>query len=175
MGNQASKLAAMATLLGAGLLLAGCAGGSGAPLDPVTVREVIDYQLYVIQTGMEREDPALASTPISDRFSMANEVSARYTDANWEGRGPSGFRGFLADTFDLHANISFELLLIDVIQEGDLATATVEANWRSQRTDSVPPGQYISEEVDYFFFERTGAAWRLLRWQETPDPPPPFE
>jgi hypothetical protein len=156
------------------LVLAGC-GTGGAPVDPQSVRDLLDYQLFVIQTGMEREDIALASTPIDERSTMDNNVCARYADRNWDGRGPQSFRSFLNDAFNLHANIDCELLLKDVVLEGDLATATVEATWHSQRTDTVPPGQYAAENDDYFFFQRSGAAWRLLRWQETPDPPPPFE
>jgi len=156
----------------AALLLSGC-GTSGAPSDPQTVRDLLDYQLFVIQTGIEREDLSMASTPIGDRFTLANDVCARYADRNWEGRGPQSFRSFLNDSFNLHANIDFELTLVDVVQQGDLATATVQSAWRSQRTDSVPPGQYVTHDEDYFFFQREGAGWRLLRWQATPDPPPP--
>jgi hypothetical protein len=156
------------------LALAGCSTG-GAPVDPQSVRELLDYQLFVIQTGMERENVQLASTPIDDRFTMDSNVCIRYSDLGWDGRGPQSFRSFLSNTFNLHANIGFELILKDMVQEGDLATATVQTSWRSQRTDIVPPGQYAVETDDYFFFQRSGAAWRLLRWQETPDPPPPFE
>lgn len=173
MGSISSKLAAVtASILG--LMLCACST-HGAPLDPQQVRQLLDYQLFVLQTGLEREDIALASSPIDDRFTMANSVCARYADRNWEGRGPSSFRNFANDCFNLHANISCELILIEVQQDGDLATALVEATWRSQRTDNVPPGQYFVQEQDYFFFQRKGSAWRLLRWQETPDPPPPFE
>jgi ketosteroid isomerase-like protein len=145
----------------------------GAPLDHSNVREVVDYQLFVLQTGVERGDIALASLPIDDRFTMDNTVAARYSDRNWEGRGQSSFRSFLNDTFNLHGNIEFELQLGNLQQDGNLATATVNASWRSQRKDSIPPGQYLSIETDYMLFQRKGSAWRLLRWQQTPDPAAP--
>ena len=152
--------------------LAGC-GASSSPLDPVQLRGLLSSELTILATGLERQDPQLASEPINDNFSMDNNVAVRYQDTAWAGTGPSAFLTFVNSVFTLQANITVSLDLQDVQQTGDVATATVHVVWNSTRTDSVPPGHYTSDSTDYFFFRRRAAGWRLLRWQETPAPVPP--
>jgi hypothetical protein len=165
----------LACLLSSLLGLNACGPTTAAPTDPIAVRNLLQQELYQLQTGLERSDAILASAMIDDRFTMDNNVSARYRDTGWSGSGVATFRGFLNDVFNLQANISANLFLADVVIDGDLATASVSLDWHSQRTDTVPPGQFASLNHDYFFFRRRGAAWLLLRWQEVPTPPPPFD
>jgi hypothetical protein len=153
--------------------LAGC-GASSAPPGPVELRDLLNSELTRLATGLERQDALLAAEPIDDDFGMQNNVAARYSDANWSGSGPSGFLAFLNNVFNLHANIQVSLEMSDLQQTGDLATATVHVVWNSTRTDAVPPGHYTADNVDYFFFRRRAAGWRLLHWQETPAPVPPL-
>ena len=172
--------AAIGRVLLLALLVAGLSscGGSTAPLDPIQLRSLLTQELLIISTGIERQDPLLASQPLDNDFHMDDNVAIRYQDSAWGGpdvKGPAPFLAFLNKVFGLHANIVMTLELSDVQQTGDLATASVHVVWNSTRTDNVPPGHYTADDHDYFFFRRRAEGWRLLRWQETPAPPPPFE
>jgi hypothetical protein len=156
------------------LLLAGGCGASSAPRDPVQLRGLLEHELVLLQTGLERQDALLASSPVDDAFTMDPNVAVRYLDKAFEGNGPSAFLAYTNKVFALHANISLSLTLIDLQQTDDLATATVHVVWNSQRTDTVPPGHYTADNMDYFFFRRHPAGWRLLNWKEIPAPAAPI-
>jgi hypothetical protein len=156
------------------LLCSACSGNVGID-DPHAIRSIVLQELLQLETGIERGDTLRASSIVADAFTMDNNVATRYRDSDWSGSGVASFRSFLNDVFHLHDNIELDFSLGDLVVEGDLATATVTVDWHSQRTDVVPPGQYVARSTDYFFFQRTAGSWLLLKWREVPAPPPPFD
>jgi hypothetical protein len=162
----------LTTALLACLALTGCFGSSAAPLDVGSVRSAIAAQIDRLRTGIEREDPLLASQIVSDRFVMNPNIGIRYLDDGWpdNGVGISAFRGFFADVFELHANIDQSFELRDVQLVGSVASARVYNQFFSSRTDRVPPEGYTASGWDWLIFELQGASWVLIRWDEAPAP-----
>ncbi|MCH7472627.1 hypothetical protein IIA79_06715 [bacterium] len=166
---------ALALLL---IALAACRGASGPPVDYDAVRAAVVSALGIINIGIEREDPILASQPLSELFTMGGNVAIRYSDEIFpegEGAPRSGialFRGFFADAFEVHANIFHSFTLIELDLSGEVATATVEVEFNSLRVDRNPPENHVASGTDYLVFQLEGGAWRLVSWDEVP---PPFE
>lgn len=154
------------------LALSACSGGAGAPLDEPGVTALLRQHLQLIAEGVSREDPFLASQPVSELFVMGNNIAVRFRDAGWENSGIGAFRSFFATVFDLHENILLELELLEVDIVGDVATAKVKVDFNSVRVDRVPPENVTSSSEDYMLFQREAGAWLLIRWDEVPPPPP---
>ena len=154
------------------LTLVACGNAGTAPLDLESVRAVLLAALDVLNTGVEREDPILASQPISDRFSMNNNIAVRYLDEGWTGKGAGKFREFFDEVFEIHANIEQQLVLIEVDLQGEVATARVGVDFSSLRVDRTPPENHTASGEDYFIFEREDGSWRLIRWDEALVMPP---
>ncbi|GEM_PF-2119358 len=150
------------------LALAACGGAATAPLDISEVRAALANSLSLLATGIEREDPLLASQPVSERFVMGGNIAVRYRDEGWSGEGIGSFRDFFASVFELHANIGQSLTLRDVELIGDVATARVHNEFVSSRVDRVPPENYTAAGWDWLVFEREAAGWLLISWDEAP-------
>jgi hypothetical protein len=150
------------------LALAGCIGSSSVPMDVADVRAALQANLHTLATGIEREDPILASQIVSERFVMNNNIGIRYLDDGWTGEGIGPFRSFFEKVFEVHANIDQSFELRDVEQVGMVATARVYSELISSRTDRVPPEGYTAAGWDWFIFELQGASWVLIRWDEAP-------
>ena len=156
------------------LALGACSSAATAPLDIDEVRTALASSIGIIATGIEREDPLLASQPVSDRFTMGNNVAVRYRDQGWNDQwvGVGRFREFFTSVFEIHANIEQTLDLRDVELIGDVATARVHNEFLSSRVDRLPPENFTAAGWDYFVFEREAGGWRLLSWDEAPEPEP---
>lgn len=152
--------------------LTACASSATAPLDIDEVRTALEANLDILATGIEREDPLLASQPVSEKFVMGGNIAVRYRDEEWSGEGIGSFREFFAGVFELHANIGQTLTLRDVELIGDVATARVHNEFVSSRVDRVPPENYTAAGWDWLVFEREAGGWRLISWEEAPAPEP---
>jgi len=160
------------------LLLAACGVSQTAPVDIASVRALLTQEVAIIALGINREDPVLASQPVSDRFLMGANVAGRYRDQPFDGRGVAAFRVFFGGTdgvFGVNANIEQTMVLTDVeLQGDDLAAAVVFTNFSSVRVDKTPP-EIVPPQIepwrDLFVFQREGGAWRLINWDEAPLPP----
>jgi hypothetical protein len=150
-------------LLCCGLLI-GCAGSGTAPLQFDEVRAVVLHNLSIIETGINAEDIFLASQPISDQFTMDNNVATRYS-TEWTGVGVGEFRNFWNRVFLDNANIEFRVELTELELSGDIATALCNTDYAAQRPDVVPPEIRVATDSDYLQFERSGGRWLLRRWE----------
>lgn len=156
------------------LALAACSSAATAPVDIGEVRAALANSLGIIATGIAREDPLLASQPVSDRFTMGNNVAVRYLDQGWNEQwvGIGKFREFFSGVFEIHANIEQLLTLRDVELIGDVATARVRNEFISSRVDRLPPESFTATGWDWLVFEREAGGWRLISWEEAPAPEP---
>ena len=153
------------------LLLLGCGSSTTAPLEADAVRSVILANLAIIEAGFNSEDIFLASQPISDQFTLDNNVATRYGQPWPEAdRGPGKFRDYLNFVFQLNANIEFSLVLTDLDLSGDIATAHCSTDYASQRPDVIPPEIQVATTDDFLQFEREGGRWLLRRWEVQPEP-----
>jgi len=152
------------------LVLTGCLSSTSIPLGIGEVRSALAANLLTLATGIEREDPLLASRIVSERFEMDNNIGIRYLDDGWSGTGIGAFREFFSKVFEVHANIDQRFDLRDVEQVGNVATARVFSEFFSSRTDRVPPEGYTASGWDWLIFELDGASWVLIRWDEAPLP-----
>lgn len=160
------------------LLLSACGVSQTAPTQIAAVRALLLQEVAIIALGINREDPILASQPVSDRFLMGPNVASRYRDQPFDGRGVAAYRVFFGGTdgvFAVNANIEQTLALTDVELQGiDLAAAVVFSNFSSVRVDKTPP-EIVPPQIepwrDLLVFQREGGAWRLISWDEAPLPP----
>ena len=164
------------------LALSACSGSTGTPDDLEAVRAVVLQSLSLLTEGLQREDAALASQPIGERFYMGPNVALRYSGEAPGGLGIGPFRAYLTGVFAVQANISCQLELLDLQPQpaaaasrsvsgvGDVVWATVQVTFNSVRVDSAPPQNFTAEYTDYFVFERDSGAWLLERWDEVPPP-----
>jgi len=150
-------------------MLFGCGGSSTAAQEYDAVRLVILNNLAIIQHGINAEDIFLASQPVSDQFTMDNNVATRYA-AEWTGKGVGEFRNFWNGVFISSANIDFTIVLTELILSGDIATAYCSTNYTSQQPDIIPPEIKVSSENDFLQFERVAGQWLLRRWEAEPEP-----
>lgn len=163
------------------LALAACSGSSGTADDLASVRAVALDALALLAEGLQREDTALASQPIGERFAMGPNVGL-WGGEQMAGAGVGPFRAYLVSLFAVNANISCKLVLQDLQPQpdpgkqttgvGDVVWATVKVTFNSVHVSSAPPQNFTAEETDYFVFERDNGAWLLERWDEVPPPPP---
>lgn len=149
------------------LLLAGC-GASVGPLTEPEIRAAVVAAFAELDTGIEREDPYLASHPAAELFHMGNNIAVRYTDGEFSGSGPAALRGLFSNAFKLHANILHETSLLDLSITGDVATAKTSIEFDSLRVDKVPPENFTSTSYDTFVFILEKGNWKILAWDETP-------
>jgi hypothetical protein len=163
------------------LLLAACGVSQTAPTEIAAVRALLTQEVAIIALGINREDPIMASQPVSDSFTMGGNVATRYGNQGWGGTGVNGvawFRAFFGGTggaFAVNANIEQTMQLTDVELQGtDLATAVVYTNFSSVRVDKTPP-EIVPPQIepwrDLMVFQREGGAWRLITWDWEPLPP----
>ncbi|MCB1219733.1 MAG: hypothetical protein H7A35_11765 [Planctomycetales bacterium] len=153
------------------ILPAGCTSSYSAPLEIEDVRSVLEHNIRLIEAGINGEDVFLASQPISEQFTMDNNVAVRYS-SEWTGEGVGSFRNFWAKVFEDNANIQFELVMVGLELDGDIATAHCTSDYTSQMPDIVPPEVRVATDNDYLQFERQNGEWLLRRWEFRPDPEP---
>jgi len=153
-------------------LAIGCSGSHTVPTDVLGVRQVLQESLNLMAFGFEQEDYFLASQPVSERFTMNNNVAVRYHPDGWgEVQGVGKFREFLLKVFELHANIEQQFEITGVELNGELANANTNVIFNSARTDTVPPEAHTAPGEDLFIFEKENGAWKLIRWDEQPEHP----
>jgi hypothetical protein len=146
-------------------------GGAQTPATEIeSVRDMVQLEVDILATGIEREDSSLASQPVSAEFVMGNNVAIRYHSDGWNGSGIGKFRDFMEKVFDRHANIQQILNVREVFLSGDVAYARVYNEFSSVRTDRVPPEFYITDGWDLLIFERVDGGWQLRRWDEGEEP-----
>jgi hypothetical protein len=157
-------------------VLAACSSAQVAPFDIADVRANLENAVSIVETGFNREDPILASQPVGSSFTMDGNVAVRYRDGGWNSGwvGIGKFREYCNGVFGVHANIIMEMTVTDVMMTGDLATAIVQVDFYSMRSDRTPPENHTASGIDYLVFERDTGSWLLRRWEEKP-PPPVFE
>jgi len=153
------------------LALAACGGAGTAPLDETAVRALLTDELEIIAEGLNREDPVLASQPVSDLFVMGNNIAVRYLDAGWTGQGVGSYRAFFDASLAVYDNILQKFELTDLQVTGDVAVARVQQDFSAVRIDRAPPENVTASSEEYFIFEREDGAWLLIRWDEVPPPP----
>jgi len=149
------------------LLVAGC-GASVGPITEPEVRAAVLEAFSKLDSGIEREDQFLASSPAAELFHMGNNIAVRYTDAEFSGAGPSALRSLFTTTFALHANILHETSLLDLTLNGEVATVNAQIEFDSLRVDKVPPENFTSNSFDTFVFVLEKGGWKILAWDETP-------
>jgi hypothetical protein len=156
-------------------MLAACGGAAGAPTDIVSLRPVLADAIATIELGINREDPYLASRPVSDRFTMGGNIAARYFGAWSDQQGIAAFRTFFGGAggvFECNADIEQTLELTDLDLLGtDLAQGIVLDSFSSVHVGDGPPEINPPPPAPYrdlFVFEREGGAWRLILWDEAP-------
>ena len=154
------------------LLLTAC-GASAGPQTEAEIQAAVLAALVELDTGIEREDPFLASHPAAEQFRMSNNIAVRYTDGEFSNSGPAALRGLFSTAFALHANILHETTLQDFVINGDVATATVEIQFNSLRVDKVPPENFTATSSDILVFILERGNWKILAWDETPTEQPP--
>jgi len=152
------------------LVLAACSGARSAPLDIAQVRAALTNEISILATGINREDPLLASQPVSPRFTMDGNIAMRYHQDGWDGEGIGKFREFFAKVFTVHANIDQRFEIRDVNLTGEVAYVRVYNDFLSSRTDVTPPENYTAAGWDWLVFELDGGQWLLIRWDEAPEP-----
>jgi hypothetical protein len=155
-------------------ILMACGSTSDVPLDITEVRVALIHQLGILATGINREDPMLASQPISERFRMDNNIAVRYHPDGWKtnDEGVGKFREFFSKAFEIHANIDQRLELRDLELTGEVAAARVWNWFVSSRTDRTPPENFTASGWDWLVFELDSGVWRLISWDEAPEPEP---
>ena len=151
------------------LLACSCSGSETAPVEIDEVRRVILQNIDIIEAGINGEDVFLASQPVSDQFTMDNNVATRYFN-EWQGEGVGAFRNFWSNVFIEDANIEFVLEMEGLELSGDIATALCTTDYTSQRPDIVPPEVKVATDNDYLQFERVRGRWLLRRWELRPEP-----
>jgi len=151
--------------------LTGCGSARTAPVDLDTVRAALSAALQQLDTGINREDPLLASQVIGKSFVMGSNISIRYLDAPWEGQGPVTFQDFFQAVFTNHANIFHQLVLTDIELAGDIAIARVQVQFNSTRIDRSPPESNFADGEDLCVFQREQGSWLLIDWSEAPPLP----
>jgi hypothetical protein len=155
------------------LALSGCTASSADPSDASSVRSAVEAALSLIELGLEREDATLASQPVDEEFILGGNVSLRYSDTAWTGRGIGPFRGFFAGSFVSRGNVEqdFEVTELDVA--GEIAQATIATRYSALRLDRSPPENLVAEATDRMVFQLRRGAWRLIGWDTLAAPEPP--
>lgn len=152
------------------LVLCTCSSSPGVPLDIDAVRAALTYEIGIIATGINHEDPLLASQPVSPRFTMNENVAVRYHQGGWDGTGIGKYREFFAKVFTVHANIDQRFTIHDLSLNGEVAWVRVYNDFLSSRTDVTPPENYTAAGWDWLVFELDNGKWLLINWDEAPDP-----
>jgi hypothetical protein len=151
-----------------GLLMLCSCSASSAPLETTAVQAVLEQHLAVMANGIVREDPLLASQPVSESFTMGANVGVRYREAGWEGSGVQAFRNYWDSVASLYQNISinFELKSLDV--NGEVATAVVASRFSGVKVSATPPESFTADGYDYLIWQLEPKGWRLIKWDEAP-------
>ncbi len=150
------------------LLLCACGGGN-APVTAVEVQGVLATHLAVIANGIVREDPLLASQPISERFLMGDNVGVRYRDAGWEGRGVQSFRDYFNAVFAVSENLSINFSILSLDVNGEVATAVVTSTCSGVKVGATPPESFTADGYDYMIWQLEARGWRLITWDVAPE------
>jgi len=164
--------------LGLGLLISAfftpsCGGGSGitpAPPGDVSsnVRKAIEQTMALIERGIEEEDVILAANQASDIFTMDGLVAIRFRQKNSPAQptSQSNISSLLNDFFRDNENIRINLVITDITQNGDLASAEMEFHLTATYAIESPPINYFVDALDRLTFQREVGAWKLIAWEE---------
>ena len=150
------------------LILCSCGGGT-APLDASAVRGVLEHHLAVLANGIVREDPLLTSQPVSERFTMGENVGVRYRNNGWEGRGVQDFRDYWEAVFNIYENLSINFTIESLDVNGEVATAVVSSNFSGVKVNTTPPESFTADGFDYMIWQLEDRGWRLLTWELAPE------